>query len=185
MSEKDFSYKVEKLDHANPKLVRYLYKQSLGTTKGEGIIEENQAQSYSNVQGNKHYGQLAAASSSSGSKEVTVKFENDDLRALSESKAVLESAKVALGKLLLQSQDLLPYVSNKDFQKGFQLIADTLQQFLTELRAFLASIVTLPDPADAKTYLKAADELKAKAFVHQDGIKAKIKHAKTLAATSV
>jgi hypothetical protein len=184
MAEKDFSYKVDKLDHANPKLVRYMYKHSLGTTRAEGIIEENQAQSYSNVQGNKHYSQLAG-SSSSASKEVAIKFENDDLRALSESKAILESAKVALGKLLLQSQDLLPYVANKEFQKSFQLIADTLQQFLTELRVFLASIVTMPDPADASKYSKVAADLKAKAFVHQDGIKAKIKHAKTLAATTV
>lgn len=183
MAEKDFSYKVDVLAHKNPKLCRYLYKHSLGTTKGEGMMEESQAQSYAGMHGNKHFGQMAAGSSSS-SKDVAIKFENEDLRALSDTKQVLESAKTALGKLLLQAQDLIPYVKDAQFQKTFDNIASNLEQFLHDLRAFLVKIAVLPDPDGAKMVLKQAEDLKGQAFIHQDGIKAKIKHARTLAATA-
>ncbi len=184
IAEKDFSYKVETLPHKNPKLCRYLYKHSLGTTKGEGMVEENQAQSYAGMHGNKHFNQLAAGSSATSSKDISIKFENDDLKTLNDCKLVLESAKTALGKSLLQAQDLIPYVKEKEFQYGFQDISAKLQDFLADLRAFLASIAVLPDPDEAKKFVKIAEDFKGKAFIHQDGIKAKIKHARTLAAAA-
>ncbi len=183
LAEKEFDYKVIKIDHSNPKLTRYLYKQCLGTDHSEGTREEHQAQSFAQFQGKQHYDQMrSGASSSSGKAPVPIKFENEELRTLAETRTVLESAKVALGKLLLQAQDLGPYLSKMDFQISFDACVDGLGNFMHELRAFLVTLTPLPEAEFAAKALKQADDYKAKAFVHQDGMKAKIKHAKSLIA---
>ena len=175
IAEQEFNYKVIKIEHSNPKLVRYLYKQCLGTDHSEATREKHQAQSFTQFQGKQHYDQMGSGASSSSSKApVPIKFENEELRVLAETKIVLESAKVALGKRLLQAQDLGPYITKVGgFEISFDACVDGLGTFLHELRAFLVSLTPLPGAEFAAKALKQADEFKAKAFVHQDGMKAK------------
>ena len=170
-----------KIEHTNPKLVRYLYKQCLGTDHSEGTREEHQAQSFTQFQGKQHYDQMSSGSSSSKA-PVSIKFENEDLRLLAEAKVVLESAKIALGKLLIAAQDLCPYLNKMDSQVSFDACVDGLGNFLHDLRAFLVTLTPLPAAECAAKALKQAEDLKAKAFVHQDGMKAKLKHGKSLIA---
>lgn len=179
-SSKEWGFKPEVKPHANPMLVRYLYKKAEGLRTGE---QHNNVKTFTADKGIDQKG-LADYLNKEGVDPV-VKIEHPDYLKLTQVLVVVKAGKESLNRQVSIAEDLLADLNARKEESlkakvlEFQTQTDVCRKYVQDSRVHISSMEQITsDNKDCKAHVISTHLMKDKLDAFVDNLKASIKRCK-------